>query len=399
VKEAFGEKWGFTAVWLQWFMMTIGFIGVLTFLAASFSYLFDPTLQDNKLYQFVVVVIVCWVFTFINFKGMKVYTRSNSLFVVIGVFIPCILLIGGGLWLVGSGHPILLNLHPTLADFIPDFSSPDNLVLLITFVFMFTGIEVTSFHLVDIKNVKRNYPISIFVVSLILIILPVNCSLIISALVPADSLNMLGGVMQTFEVMFGAGILTAIIALLISIGAIGQISAWILGPVRGLVVSAKDGNLPPIFQKTNEHGMPVNMMILQAIVVTFWGVVYVILPGDVNGSFWMLISLATLVAIVMTILIYLSLIKLRYSQPNVKRAFKIPGGKIGLWIFAAWSIISMLFLFNLGVIPPSQITDFGFTYLEYVVVMLVSTIIIVLIPLIIHKKRNKSWLPENHNIR
>ena len=192
VKEAFGEKWGFTAVWLQWFMMTIGFIGVLTFLAASFSYLFDPTLQDNKLYQFVVVVIVCWVFTFINFKGMKVYTRSNSLFVVIGVFIPCILLIGGGLWLVGSGHPLLLNLHPTLADFIPDFSSPDNLVLLITFVFMFTGIEVTSFHLVDIKNVKRNYPISIFVVSLILIILPVNCSLIISALVPADSLNMVG---------------------------------------------------------------------------------------------------------------------------------------------------------------------------------------------------------------
>ena len=31
VKKAFGQKWGFVAVWMQWFQMTIGFIGVLTF--------------------------------------------------------------------------------------------------------------------------------------------------------------------------------------------------------------------------------------------------------------------------------------------------------------------------------------------------------------------------------
>ncbi|MCF0227100.1 MAG: amino acid permease, partial [Methanobrevibacter sp.] len=304
-----------------------------------------------------------------------------------------------GLWLIGTGHPVFLNLPPTFSDVIPDFSNLKNLSLILTFVVIFSGIEMTAFHLVDIRNVKRNYPISLFVVSLVLIFVPGFCSLIISLFVSESSLNMVGGVMQCFEVIFGVGILTSFIALLTCIGPIGQISAWILGPVRGLIVSAKDGNLPPVLQKTNDEGMPVNMMILQAFVVTFWGVIYVILPGGVNGSFWMLLSLSILVYIVMGLLMYAALIKLRYSQPNVERAFKIPGGKFGVWLVAGWGFVAMIFLFILGILPPSQITDFGLTNIQYILLMLVSTIIIVLIPLIIYRKRDERWLPENHNIR
>ena len=399
VKEAFGQKWGFTAVWLQWFQMTIGFIGVLTFVAATFSYVFNPAFQNNKLYQFIVIIVVWWLFTFINFRGMKTYTKLNSLFVIIGVLIPSVLLIGAGAWLIGTGHPVLFTLHPTLADFIPDFADPNSLVLLITFVFLFIGIEMTAVHAGDIKNVKKNYPIGVLIVGIVLILLSVAGALVVSLTVPASSLNMLGGVMQGFEAIFGVGIVTSIIALLITIGAIGEASSWILGPVRGLLVTAKDGNLPPTLQKTNDKGMPVNMMILQGIIVTFWGIIYVILPGGVNSSFWILLSLTTLVYIVMYLLMYAALIKLRYSQPNVKRAFKIPGGKFGAWLVAGWGFVAMIFLFILGILPPTQITGSGLTNIQYILLMLISTIIIVLVPLIIYKKRNESWLPENHNIK
>lgn len=46
---------------------------------------------------------------------------------------------------------------------------------------------------------------------------------------------------------------------MITLGAIGEASSWILGPVKGLLVTAKDGNLHPILQKENKHGMPVNV--------------------------------------------------------------------------------------------------------------------------------------------
>ncbi|WP_042704308.1 amino acid permease [Methanobrevibacter arboriphilus] len=397
IKEAFGQRWGFVGVWLQWFQMTIGFISILAFIAATFSYAINPALANNKLYEFAVIVIVWWAFTFINLRGLKTYTKINSLFVAIGVLIPAAVLIIGGLVYVMSGHPVLFTLHPTLTDFIPDFTKIDNIVLLVTFVFLFIGVEMTAVHSKEIKKVQVNYPLGLLIAGIVLAIMSVIGALIIGLLVSPSNLNLLAGIMQGFEVIFGNGWVTTIIALMITIGAIGEASSWILGPVRGILVTAKDGNLPKILQKENKNGMPVNMMFLQAIIVTFWGAVYVLLPGGVNSSFWILFALTTLVYIVMYLLMYGALIKLRYSKANVKRPFKIPGGKIGVWIVGGWGFIAMILLFILALFPPSQITGSGLTTPEYVAILLGGTIIITIIPIIIHALRKPNWKPEIEN--
>ena len=36
VKEAFGDRWGFVAVWLLWFQMVIGMTGILSFTTSEF---------------------------------------------------------------------------------------------------------------------------------------------------------------------------------------------------------------------------------------------------------------------------------------------------------------------------------------------------------------------------
>jgi amino acid transporter len=395
VKEAFGERWGFTAVWLQWFQMTIGFVGVLSFVAATFAYAINPALANNKLYEFLVIIIVWWVFTFLNFRGLKTYTRISSLFVSIGVLIPSAILIICGLWYVFSGQPVAFTLTPTLSDFIPDFSNINNISLLVTFVFLFIGVEMTAVHSQEIKNVGKNYPLGLLIMGVILVAISIIGSLLVMLLVPAGATNLLSGIMQAFEKIFGLGIITSIIALMITIGAVGQASSWILGPVRGLLVTAQDGNLPKILQKENKNKMPVNMMILQAVIITFWGIVYVVLPGGVNSSFWMLFALTTTIYIVMYLFMYAALIKLRYSQPKVPRSFTIPGGKAGAWIVGAWGFIAMVFLFVVALFPPSQISGSGLTSTEYIAFLLLGTIITTLIPVIIHALRKPSWKPES----
>lgn len=396
VKEAFGQKWGFTAVWMQWFQMTIGFIGVLSFVAATFAYAISPSLANNKIYIFLIIAFVWWLFTFINFRGLKTYTRLNSILFIIGTIIPCAILIISGLWALAHGiHPVFTT-HPTGADFLPNMSNISNIALLVVFVFLFVGVEMTSAHAGDIKNVKRNYPLGIFISAIVLVIVSIVGSLIVGFLVPTGGLNLLAGIMQAFEAVFGAGVVTAIIALLIVCGSIGEASSWILGPVRGLLVTAKDGNLPPVLQKTNKNGMPTNMMIMQACIVTFWAFVFVALPGGVNSSFWILLSLTTLVYIVMYLLMYASLIKLRYTKPNIKRAFKIPGGKIGAWIVGGWGFIAMIILFIVALVPPSEINGSGLTTPEYVLMLLIGTIIVTIIPLIIFRKRKENWKPDKN---
>jgi glutamate:GABA antiporter len=392
VKEAFGERWGFTAVWLQWFQMTIGFISVLTFIAATFSFLINPALANDKLYLFIVIVIIWWGLTLLNLRGLKAYARISSISVVLGTFIPAAVLIIGGLWYILAGNPVQLTLHPTLNDLIPNLSSASNLVLLVTFVFVFIGIEMTATHAKEIKDVQKNYPLGILVVGVLMAIVSIVGAMIVAMIVPVNNLNLLAGIMQTFATIFANPALSWLVmlfALLIAIGAIGQVSTWILGPVRGLFATAQEGTLPPILQKKNKNDIPVNMLILQGLLITFWGAVYVLLPGGVNSSFWMLFALTTTVYIVMYFLMYAAAIRLRYTRPDVPRAFSIPGGKAGMWAVAGFGFVAMVFLFILAMLPPSQIKEGG----GFVAFMIIGTLLVAAIPLVIYAFRKPEWKP------
>jgi len=390
VKQAFGERWGFTAVWLQWFQMTIGFITILAFIAATFAYIFNADLANNKIYVFVVMVLVWWGMTVINFRGLKAYTRISSVAVVVGTLVPAIVMIIGGFWYIMAGNPIQLTLHPTTTDLIPDLSNVGNLVLLVTFIFSFVGIEMTATHAREMDNVTRNYPLGILVVALMMTIIHTIGALIVAMLVPVANLNLLSGIMQTFGKIFSnpaVGWLVPVFALLIAFGAIGQVSTWILGPIRGLSVAAREGTLPPLLQKTNKNGIPVNMLVLQAVFITFWGVIFVVLPGGVNGAFWLLLALTTSVYIVMYFLMYGAAIRLRYTQPDVPRAFKIPGGKTGIWLISGFGFLAMVCMFILALIPPTQIKEGG----GFEAFMIIGTIVVVAIPIIIHAMKKPEW--------
>ncbi len=398
VKEAFGQQWGFVAIWLQWFQMTIGFVSAMTFIAATFAYAFIPSFADNKIFQFIISVSVWWGMTFLNFRGLKTYTRISWIFLIIGMLIPAALLISGGVCYIVEGNAIQSTLHPALSDLIPDFNNINSIVLLLTFVFLFFGIEMTATHANEIKNVKANYPLAILIAGTVMAVVSVVGSLIVFLLIPADNLDLLAGIMQAFETIFAESPWAAsFIAVLIVIGSIGEVSTWILGPVRGLASTANDGNLPPVLQKTNTEGMPVNLMLLQAIFFTFWAAAYAMLPGGINSSYWMLLALTSIVYIVMYFIMYAAAIRLRYSHPGVQRAFLIPGGKTGIWLVGGWGFSAMAFLLILSMIPPSQISFTGIDRWHYSLFMIGGTLVIVAVPLIICRLRKSCWRPCDHS--
>ena len=66
---------------------------------------------------------------------------------------------------------------------------------------------------------------------------------------------------------------------LIIIGGIGGIAAWIIGPTKGLLIAAQDGCLSPILAKTNAHGVPARLLLVQAILVSLLSLFYVWMPS------------------------------------------------------------------------------------------------------------------------
>jgi len=391
VKEAFGERWGFTAIWLQWFQMVIGMVPVLAFIAGSLAFVFNPALAANKLFLLLVILAVYWGATYLNLRGMKTSGRISTVCFLCGVLLPGLLIIILGIVYLLSGDPVQLDLSLSEANLVPDFTSISNIVLLAGFIFVFMGIEVSAGHANEVKNPQRDYPIAIFVAGLLLFFINVIGAMAVAIVVPQSKISLNAGLMVAFTDFFAAfhiSWLVPIIALLVAFGAIGQISTWILGPIKGLQVSAQSGDLPPILQKVNKNGIPQNLLILQASLVSVFGLLFEIVPC-VNNAYWMLLALTILVYLVMYVLMFMAAIRLRYSKPEVPRAYKIPGGKVGMWLVSGVGLLTVLIIMFVDFFPPKQV-PVGNTA-QYVATLGVGIIIMVLIPLIIYHFKKSSW--------
>ncbi len=47
--------------------------------------------------------------------------------------------------------------------------------------------------------------------------------------------------------------------------------------------------------------------------------------------------------------------RLRYTQPDRVRPFRVPGGNIGMWIIAGFGFLTAMLVFLLGFVPPEKL--------------------------------------------
>ena len=356
IKHAFGKKWAFVGSWMFWAQMCVGMVMVASFIAAMLAYVFDPELASNRYFIMGVSLICIWIPTIYNLRGLKASTLISTVGYFIGVAIPFVLIIlFGAIWYFG-GHPV--DLPPlTWHNIIPDFSKMNNLVFFTGIILLYSGSEAVAVHAPQTKNVQRNFPKAMIVATALLLILNVIGAVSIQMVVPANEIGLASGIMQTFHIFFtkmNLEWLSPVVALMIGFGAFGQLSTWLLGPSKSMLAVAKDGNMPAFFHRTNSQGMPVVFMLLQAIILSAVAMVYLLVP-TINAGFFMVLVLTVLLYSVTYILIFASAIRLRYTQPEVKRAYRVPGGKVGICILGGAGIFAMLLCMVFSIFPPASL--------------------------------------------
>jgi len=240
------------------------------------------------------------------------------------------------------------------------------------------------------KNPQKNYPKALFISVLIILSSMILASLAISIAVPHKKLSLVTGMLQAFNIFFQAFNVPWLLPFMtacIIIGGLSGVAAWIIGPSKSLLVASQDGSLPKIFTKKNRHHVPVNILILQGLIVSVLCFVFTLMP-TVNSSFWLLSIMTTQLALIVYIVLFAAAIKLRHSQPHVHRAFKIPGGDIGMWIVGSTGIIVCIGAIIFGFLPPRQV---GITNIwHYEMLLIGGMIIFCAIPWIIYKLTKKT---------
>ena len=277
VGKMLGEKWGFAALFYQWFQITVGFVTMCFFVRASLAFVCGwDALYDNSLVMFVGVGIIVWVLTLTQLGGTKITGYIAKVGFYGGVCLPALVLLIGLIAYIATGGTINLDVHQSI---IPDFGDVNTLVIFASFVLAFMGVEASASHISELKNPNRTYPMVMIVLCVLAILLDTLGGVAVATALPASVLdgNMSYGVISAFasifETHFHMGWLVYVMAILLAAGVLAEISSWIVGPSRALLDTADKGIIPKAFAKQNKHGVSTLTVVVQAIIVTFWDAV------------------------------------------------------------------------------------------------------------------------------
>ncbi len=390
---AFGPKVGLIAIWLQWINTLVWFPSILSFIAATATYFFNPALASNKTYLVSVILAVFWGMTLINLAGVHRSASVATIFSVLGALIPIGLIIGfAAVWaLSGKSLQIHFNLHNLLPSFhhAESFSSLTALTAIMT---SFLGVELATVHINEVKNPETAFPRALFFAVLLILATMTLGSLGIALVLPLDQINLVDGVMQAFTLFsntYHMTFLIPVIVLMIICGGLGSMVSYIISPVKGILQVAQSGYLPSFFTVTNHHGVPARLLIAQAIIVSLacsaWG-----LMPSVNGSYWLLTDLSTELYILMYVFMFVAALKLKTKAIPVAHIFNIPGGMLGTGIICFLGLVGCLITLIVGFIPPSNI-DVG-SNIHYFTIFSTGVIVMILpvLGFYVYKKYSRS---------
>ena len=396
VKEALGPRMGFLAIWLQWAENIIWYPTILSFIAATIAYIFNPALASNTTYILWTIILTFWAVTILNLFGMKISGWISTLGALLGTIVPgALIIILGFLW-YAHGNPSQTPLN--WGAFFPDFTSINQIVIFSGVLLSLAGMEMSAVHALEVKNPQKDYPKAIFISAILILVLSSLGSLAVAIVVPAHEINLAGGSMEAFSLFlnqYGFGWAIPLIALIMAFGAFGMMSTWVIGPTKGVLASAQDGDLPPLFQKVNKKGMPTALLILQALFVTGLSLAFLLMP-DVSSSYWILVNLTVQLYLLLYALMFISALILRYKKPEVERSYKVPGkNNLGMWIVSTVGVLACLCVFIVGFIPPEQITTGDILRYEFFLVG--GILLFLLLPLIIYEYKKDSWKIDSHS--
>lgn len=392
VSNTLGERWGFAAISFGYLQIAIGFVTMLYFVIGALAFILNwPELNTNPKLKTIASLIILWALAFTQFFGTKYTAKIAKVGFFAGILLPALILMGLAISYLASGEPIATEI--SWAAFVPDFTQIGTLVVFVAFILSYMGVEASATHVNEMKNPGRDYPLAMFLLMLAAIALSSIGGMSVAMVIPKEEINLSAGVVDTFNVLithFGSsfGWAAKVCAVLLMLGVLAEIASWIVGPSRGMYVTAKKGILPKSFAKVNKHDVPVTLVFSQLIITTIAIIVLTNTGGGNNMSFLVAIGLTVVIYLCSYFMLFLAYINLNTKQADKKRSFNVPGGKFVKIGIAVIGLLLSIFAFVVSFFPPSGL-PLGDGNEIYVSLLLGCFVVIFLLPFIIYAFHSK----------
>lgn len=126
---------------------------MLYFLTGALSYATGiGAIQNNKYLKLAILLIIFWAILLSQLKGTKYTSLIARIGFVAGILLPALVLFGLGIHYVASGAPLQTIL--SMKTLIPDFSKLPTLVVFVSFILAYMGVETSASHANEMENLK-----------------------------------------------------------------------------------------------------------------------------------------------------------------------------------------------------------------------------------------------------
>lgn len=356
LKETFGKMMGFLYGWGLFAVIQTGTIAAVAVAFGKFTAYLIPALNDAApIFQSggykitwiqILAIVVILLLTYINTKGVEggkllqnVFTGSKIV-ALIGLIVLGFLLVKSNFWSenMSYGWGAFNNLKTDGSGNLlkSGWESISGMAILggiaaamVGSVFSSVAWENVTFVSGEIENPKRNVVRSM--------VLGTTAVMILYLLVNFVYLNALNREGIAFapndrvavvvsEQIFGSGIGTIVMAVLVMISTFGCVNGIVLAGARVFQTMAKDGMFFKAALHNNKNGVPAKSLWMQGI----WAAVLCL-----SGQYGNLLDMISFVIVVFYMITVFGVIYLRIKKPDLERPYKT-------WLYPITPIIYLL---------------------------------------------------------
>lgn len=405
IGEGLGAGLGFTAIFLLFVEVTVSqaaglssIANILGFFQTNFETAMDWAKHPTTWVVLVFGIVYFWAVTFLASRGVTVFQSIAKYGVVFGTLVPLAAMIVLVLIWLGAGNKPVIDM--TWAGLVPKWSGMGTLALAAGVFFSYAGIEMNAAHIKELHNPRRAYPAAILIAAVLSMAIFIAGTVIIAMVVPQKDINIIYALYSTFyEIGKAAGIpwVFTVVAWLTLLSGLAGVISWLAGVPLMLVNAGRGGFLPKWAQKINSKGMPARLMFTMATVVSLILIFLVIFP-NVEGFYAMLTQTVTILYLLIYVLMFSAFMRLRRTQPDRPRSFRVPGGDAGAWVVTVLGLGSSVFGIVLAFFPPSQLAKEVGSPIVYVGGIALMVALTVVAAFGILKIRKPAWVDPTNQV-
>lgn len=299
VHEAFGDLPGFLVAWGYWLNIVIA-IPAVAFAFAGYLGVLLPAIDQSPVLHATAAIGVIWIFTLINVLGVSAASLAQLIMTILKL-IPLLVVIALAI-VVGQPENVPA-FNPEGGSFISALAATALLTM-----WAYAGFDAATVPAGDVIDPKRTIPRAVVIGTITVAVIYIASTVAVMYLVPssvlvestspfADAALALGSWGPTF-IAIGALIATA-----------GALNGNILLTGQVPLAVALDGLAPSWFGRRDQHGAPLDALLLSAALGT--GLVLFNYAGGLVAAFTFLATLS--VVVYMATLLVATVADIRYS--------------------------------------------------------------------------------------